>query len=127
MRLKSIRSDFLKHHYPDVCRKIEEVTRENRVTYNMKRCFHSVCSWYGVTADELKSKSREQHIVIPRHHFCWVVYRNRPDVSYPMLGRYLNRDHTTIVHSVETFERMKDALHKEVLGVDKLIKECKLR
>ena len=56
-----------------------------------------------------------------------VVYRNRLDVSYPMLGRYLNRDHTTIVHSVETFERMKDALGKEVLGVDKLIRECKLR
>lgn len=127
MRPKSIRSDYIQYHYPSIYQDIEERVRVNRTIYSMKRCFHSVCSWYGVRADELKSKSREQHIAIPRHHFCWVVYRNRLDVSYPMLGRYLNRDHTTIVHSVDTFERMKDALRKEVLGVDKLIKECKLR
>jgi chromosomal replication initiation ATPase DnaA len=123
---KYVRSDYLVQHYPQVFEEIRASVMDNRKVYSMKRCFHSVCSWYALTAEELKSRSREQRIVIPRHHFCWAVYRNRIDVSYPMIGRYLNRDHTTVVHSVNTFERMKDALQKEVDGVDELIHSSKL-
>lgn len=113
-------------HYPHVFDEIKSTVIDNKKIYSLKRCFHSVCSWYGLTAEELKSKSREQHITIPRHHFCWVVYRNRIDVSYPMLGRYLGKDHTTIVHSVNTFEDMKTAMKIHIDGVDDLIRSSKL-
>jgi chromosomal replication initiation ATPase DnaA len=43
-----------------------------------------------------------------------------------MLGRYLGRDHTTIVHAVETFERMKEAMATHIEGVDELIHSSKL-
>lgn len=113
-------------HYPQVYNEIQATTWDKRKTYSLKRCFHAVCSWYGLTAEELKSKSREQRIVVPRHHFCWVVYHNRIDISYPMLGRYLGKDHTTVMHSVETFGLLKDALQKEIAGVDELIHSSKL-
>lgn len=113
-------------HYPQVFNEIQTSVWDNRKVYSLKRCFHAVCSWYGLTAEELKSRSREQHIALPRHHFCWVVYRNRIDVSYPMLGRYLGRDHTTIVHSVTLFEDMKAAMQKHIDGVDELIHKSKL-
>ena len=113
-------------HYPQVYEEIHATMWDKRKVYSIKRCFHSVCSWYGVTAEELRSKSREQRIALPRHHFCWVVYRNRIDVSYPMLGRYLGRDHTTIAHSVNVFEDMKDAMQKHIEGVDGFIRTCKL-
>lgn len=113
-------------HYPEVFNEIHATVWDNRKVYSMKRCFHSVCSWYGLTAEELKSRSREQRIALPRHHFCWVVYRNRIDVSYPMVGRYLNRDHTSIVHSVSVFEGMKQGMKIHIEGVDELIRKCKL-
>lgn len=113
-------------HYPQVFAEIKSTVIDKKKIYSLKRCFHSVCSWYGLTAEELKSRSREQHITVPRHHFCWVVYRNRIDVSYPMLGRYLGKDHTTIVHSVNTFEDMKTAMKIHIAGVDGLIHSSKL-
>lgn len=113
-------------HYPHIVEEIKASAKDNKKTYSLKRCFYAVCSYYGLTAEELKSKCREAHIVVPRHHFCWVVYRNRIDVSYPMLGRYLGRDHTTIVHSVETFENMKGTMKKHIDGVDELIRSSKL-
>ena len=124
--LKYVRSDYLMQHYPQVFEEIKATATDKRRVYSLKRCFHAVCSWYGLTAEELKSRSREQRIALPRHHFCWVVYRNRIDVSYPMIGRYLNRDHTSIVHSVAVFEDMKNAMQKHIEGVDELIHKSKL-
>jgi chromosomal replication initiation ATPase DnaA len=124
--LKYVRADYLMEHYPQVYDEIKATVLDKKKIYSLKRCFYSVCSWYGLTAEELKSRNREQRIVLPRHHFCWVVYRNRIDVSYPMLGRYLSRDHTTIVHAVETFERMKEAMATHIEGVDELIHKSKL-
>lgn len=113
-------------HYPQVYEEIKASVTDKKKSHSLKRCFHSVCSWYGVTAEELKSKSREQRVAVPRHHFCWVVYRNRIDVSYPMIGRYLNRDHTTIVHSVAAFDNMKSGMKIHVDGVDEFIRNSKL-
>jgi chromosomal replication initiation ATPase DnaA len=119
--LKYVRADYLMYHYPEVYTEVQEVARDNRAIYTMKRCLRAVCLYYGVTEEELKSKSREQHIVVPRHHFCWVVYRNRLDVSYPMLGRFLSKDHTTIVHAVNKFEENKDKYLAAISAVDILI------
>lgn len=110
-------------HFPDVYRHIQTAARDNRAVYTMKGCLRAVCSHYDVTAEELKSKSREQRIVVPRQHFCWVVYRNRLDVSYPMLGRFLSKDHTTIIHAVNKFEGNKNIYRKHILDVDRRIKQ----
>lgn len=110
------------YHYPEVFKQIEEVARDNRAIFTLKRCLSVVCSHYGVTQEEIKSKSRMQRLAVPRHHFCWVVYRNRIDISYPMIGRFLNKDHTTIVHSVSKFEEIKHAYGVHVAEVDRLIR-----
>lgn len=109
------------YHFPDVHKQVQEMARDNRAIYTMKRCLRAVCLYYGVTEEELKSKSREQRIVVPRNHFCWVVYRNRLDMSYPMLGRFLSKDHTTIVHAVAKFEENKTEYLRAISAVDILI------
>jgi chromosomal replication initiator protein len=119
--LKYVRADYLMYHFPEVHKQVQETAWNNRATYTMKRCLHAVCSYYDITEEELKSKSREQRIVVPRQHFCWVVYRNRLDVSYPMLGRFLSKDHTTIVHAVAKFEENKTEHLRAISAVDVLI------
>ena len=120
--LKYVRADYLMYHYPEVYADVQEVARDNRAIFTLKRCLWAICSHYGVTPEELKSKSREQRLVVPRHHFCWVVYRNRIDVSYPMIGRFLGRDHTTIVHGVNKFEESKHVYGLHVIEVERLIR-----
>jgi chromosomal replication initiation ATPase DnaA len=119
--LKYVRADYLMYHFPDVHKQVQEMARDNRAIYTMKRCLRAVCLYYGVTEEELKSKSRVQSIVVPRQHFCWVVYRNRIDVSYPMIGRFLGKDHTTIVHAVAKFEENKAHHLRAIAAVDILI------
>ncbi len=119
--LKYVRADYLMYHFPDVHKQVQEMARDNRAIYTMKRCLRAVCLYYGVTEEELKSKSREQRIVVPRQHFCWVVYRNRLDMSYPMIGRFLSKDHTTIVHAVAKFEENKTEYLRAISAVDILI------
>jgi chromosomal replication initiation ATPase DnaA len=119
--LKYVRADYLMYHFPDVHKQVQEMARDNRAIYTMKRCLRAVCLYYSVTEEELKSKSREQRIVVPRNHFCWVVYRNRLDMSYPMLGRFLSKDHTTIIHAVAKFEENKTEYLRAISAVDILI------
>lgn len=113
-------------HYPQVYAEIKEAVVTKRPIYTMARCLDAVCKYYDVTKEEVKGRSREAHLITPRHHFCWVVYRNRIDISYPMIGRFLGRDHTTIVHAVAKFNEYKCGMYRprverDVQNVDRLI------
>jgi len=55
----------------------------------------------GVTIDEVKGPRRSKRIVRPRQIAMYEVYRQRPDLSYPTIGRMFGgRDHTTCLHAV---------------------------
>jgi len=58
---------------------------------------------FGVTWDELLSKSRIAHIVAARHVASWLMRRS--GMSYPAIGRALGgRDHTTAMAAVARVE-----------------------
>lgn len=56
-----------------------------------------ICEMYGITLSELKSKDRRFELVMARVHFCKYM-RIEHKASTIALGRYLNRDHSSIVH-----------------------------
>lgn len=113
------------HHYPQVFEEIRTSVLDNRRVYTLRNCLRAICQHYDVTPEEIKSRVREQRVVVPRHHFCWAVYRNRIDMSYPMIGRFLGKDHTTIVHAVATFEEISRHRQMDVKAVDRLIRSSK--
>jgi hypothetical protein len=53
-----------------------------------------------VTLSEIKGPRRDKRIRRPRQLAMYEVYRQRPDLSFPAMGRIFSRDHTTILHSV---------------------------
>lgn len=60
----------------------------------------------GVTIDEIKGPRREKRIVRPRQIAIYEVCRQRPDMSYPQIGRLFgNRDHTTCLHAVRKISK----------------------
>jgi chromosomal replication initiator protein len=60
----------------------------------------AVARYYGVNADDLKSKSRHKQIVEPRQMAMYLL-REDAHLSTPEIGRLLNRDHTTVLHGVK--------------------------
>lgn len=54
----------------------------------------------GVTVEDVKGPRRLRHIVRPRQICIYEVVSQRPDLSYPQIGRMFGgRDHTTCLHA----------------------------
>ena len=71
----------------------------------LERIRDRVCEVFGVSADEIASKSRLQIHVRARHALCVVARRLTP-VSLVAIGDFINRDHTTIIHAVKKGEEL---------------------
>lgn len=61
-------------------------------------------AFYGLTADEVLAKDRSKSRFEARAITAWVL-RCRFGFSYPELGRFLGRDHTTIMSAIQRVER----------------------
>lgn len=61
---------------------------------------HPGWSW-----EDIKSKRRNRALVAVRHACMKEVHRQRPDLSFPQLGRIFNRDHSSLLHAVGRLKR----------------------
>src|SRR5918911_505116 len=59
----------------------------------------AVARYYGVDADDLKTRSRHKQIVVPRQIAMYLLCEDA-HLSTPEVGRLLNRDHTTVLHGL---------------------------
>jgi chromosomal replication initiator protein len=60
----------------------------------------AVGRYYGINADDLKSRSRHKQIVGPRQIAMYLL-REDAHLSTPDIGRLLDRDHTTVLHALK--------------------------
>lgn len=60
---------------------------------------------YGFITDDLVSSSRRQPLVLARQ-IAMYLCRELTDLSLPKIGEKFNRDHTTVLHSVEKVKRI---------------------
>ncbi len=58
-----------------------------------------IAHMYGTTLQEMKGKRKFHNIVSARAHFCRYV-RLHSNMPLTQLGRFLKRDHTTIMHLI---------------------------
>lgn len=63
----------------------------------------------GVTMGEIKGSARARRIVFPRQIITFFIKDERPDLSYPQIGRWMGgRDHTTSLTSYNKIKAMID-------------------
>ncbi len=55
---------------------------------------------YRVPIDEIAGPRRGKRIVRIRHEAIALVYQHCPQLSLPAIGRWFQRDHTTILHAL---------------------------
>lgn len=62
-----------------------------------------VCELFSQSKEDLAGRSRKQPIVRARHAFCFAT-RKLTDTPLKAIGGFINRDHTTVMHSVNAAE-----------------------
>ncbi len=78
---------------------------ENKVTIDLIQTL--VCRFFKISKNEMLSSRRSRYLVRPRQTAIYLT-KILTSKSLPEIGReFSNRDHTTIIHSVKTIERIK--------------------
>jgi len=54
----------------------------------------------GVTWEDVLSPRRSRGLIVPRHACIKAVCEQRPDLSFPAVGKIFHRDHTTILNAI---------------------------
>ena len=79
---------------------------ENKVTIDLIQTV--VCKFFKISKNEMLSSRRSRYLVRPRQTAIYLT-KILTSKSLPEIGReFSNRDHTTIIHSVKTIEKLKD-------------------
>ena len=91
---------------------------ENKVTIDLIQTL--VCKFFKISKNEMLSSRRSRYLVRPRQT---AIYSTKilTSKSLPEIGReFSNRDHTTIIHSVRTIEKLKEKDAEMVENINKL-------
>jgi len=91
---------------------------ENNVTIDLIQTV--VCKFFKISKNEMLSSRRSRYLVRPRQTAIYLT-KILTSKSLPEIGRdFSNRDHTTIIHSVKTIEKIKEKDPEMVENINKL-------
>ena len=91
---------------------------ENKVTIDLIQT--TVCKFFKISKNEMLSSRRSRYLVRPRQTAIYLT-KILTSKSLPEIGReFSNRDHTTIIHSVKTIEKIKEKDSEMVDNINKL-------
>ena len=91
---------------------------ENKVTIDLIQTL--VCRFFKISKNEMLSSRRSRYLVRPRQTAIYLT-KILTSKSLPEIGReFSNRDHTTIIHSVKTIEKLKEKDPERVNNINKL-------
>ena len=91
---------------------------ENKVTIDLIQTI--VCKFFKISKNEMLSARRSRYLVRPRQTAIYLA-KVLTSKSLPEIGRsFSNRDHTTVIHSVKTIERLKNEDKELSLNIDSL-------
>ena len=91
---------------------------ENKVTIDLIQTL--VCKFFKISKNEMISSRRSRYLVRPRQT---AIYLSKllTSKSLPEIGRsFSNRDHTTVIHSVKTIERLRKEDSELNVNIDSL-------
>ncbi len=91
---------------------------ENKVTIDLIQTL--VCKFFKISKNEMLSSRRSRYLVRPRQTAIYLT-KILTSKSLPEIGReFSNRDHTTIIHSVKTIEKLKENDPEMLDNINKL-------
>ena len=91
---------------------------ENKVTIDVIQ--NTVCRYFKINKSEMLSARRSRYLVRPRQTAIYLA-KMLTSKSLPEIGRsFSNRDHTTVIHSVKTIEKLRKEDNELDVSIDTL-------
>jgi len=91
---------------------------ENKV--NIDQIQTTVCQFFKINKSEMLSSRRSRYLVRPRQTAIYLA-KILTSKSLPEIGRvFSNRDHTTVIHSVKTIEKLRKQDNELNINIDTL-------
>ena len=91
---------------------------ENKVTIDLIQT--EVCKFFKISKNEMLSARRSRYLVRPRQTAIFLA-KSLTSKSLPEIGRaFSNRDHTTVIHSVKTIEKLRKNDSELNVNIDNL-------
>ena len=91
---------------------------ENKVTIDTIQTI--VCKFFKISKNEMLSPRRSRYLVRPRQTAIYLA-KMLTSKSVPEIGRaFSNRDHTTVIHSVKTIEKLRKEDNELNINIDSL-------
>lgn len=81
----------------------------------------AVCSSTEIIPHDILGRNRQRNISVARHLFCYVAYTHY-GYCLTAIGRFLVKDHSTVINSVNKFQGFLDFKYKEEV---KYYEQCK--
>ena len=86
---------------------------------------NTVSNYYGVSIEDIKGKCRKRRIVKPRQIIVYLL-RTKARMVLSDIGYVLNRDHTTMIHSITCIQNelthpYDDSLEKDLININILL------
>jgi len=91
---------------------------ENKVTIDFIQTI--VCKFFKISKNEMLSPRRSRYLVRPRQTAIYLS-KMLTSKSLPEIGRaFSNRDHTTVIHSVKTIDKLRKEDNELNINIDSL-------
>lgn len=86
-----------------------------------KRIIAVVAHVHRITVEELLSRSRNSKIAAARHHLIWELRNRKCQFSLTKIGQIINRDHSTVNHSLEFMAKSGHLLKDKLDAAGRLL------
>ena len=91
----------------DIARtELSDILRDADRRTGTRQIIQCVADYYNIKTSELVGKRRTRNIVRPRQVAIYLA-KSLTTKSLPDIGREFNRDHTTVMHSVDRIEKLR--------------------
>ncbi len=94
------------------------------VSTTVEKIFAAVYRKYGIKKEELIGTKRNKEIAQARHITIYLI-RDITEMSFPNIGKIFDRDHTTVMASIDAINKKINATPSLRLDIDSIIKEIK--
>lgn len=85
--------------------------RKENVDINLNVVLEAVCSATEIIPHDILAHNRQRPISIARHLFCYVAYTHY-EYTLMAIATFLNKDHSTVIHSITTYQNFLDCNYK---------------
>ena len=108
-------------NYNDVLTEVIAKSKLPNVLTFEDQVIFTICEFYHITLDEIKSKSRKREHVLARQ-VAMVYLKEKTDYSLKRIGSlFENRDHSTVIHALKSIQDLLDTDKKFVEQHSKII------